>query len=48
VGPLVGSNNGPAPSELPRTGTPDLGWLLGLVVAGLALGSGLLLRRRTS
>jgi hypothetical protein len=48
VGPLVGSNNGPAPSELPRTGTPDLGWLLGLVVAGLALASGLLLRRRTS
>ncbi|HEX6606778.1 MAG TPA: hypothetical protein VF276_07685 [Chloroflexia bacterium] len=48
VGPLVGSNAGPAPSELPRTGAPDLGWLPALVVAALALGSGLLLRRRAS
>jgi LPXTG-motif cell wall-anchored protein len=45
VGPLVGANNGPAPAELPPTGTTDLAWLLWLALAGLAVGSGVLLRR---
>jgi hypothetical protein len=44
VGPLVGANTGPAPAELPPTGTADLAWTLWLALAGLVLGSGLLLR----